>query len=380
MLTKKMTLVLTAVAFSATCTIAAGKKQVQKEDIVKILKSDDAAGTIVVKTKDGSKYRLKVDSSQKKSIQEAIEANMAVDADVNISSAKTTTITKQAAASSAKVQQLNPLLENKTVAAIEEKAKEKKSPWNFHYLLLAGAGAEAVHKGEAEIGSYHQLKIGYKLDNGINLALKPAFSVGYALETGNSSHNTASWALEVAKGGFKLPADIGLSLAGRFYLPTSQGLNDSETRGIIYLRGILSKEIAPKISLSYTAIPRYYLQSQRTTFNEDDLGRLTSDPSSLTGARYTHSIEASESINDTISFSQSIGLDHIFKYSDEAIGADGDNVTLVSFGVGMGIGLPKGMGLGFSVGQEHNLSDDTKEFSFLNTAEMEYGMSFFAPF
>lgn len=353
---------------------ADAKKKLRPSDIVEILKSESDDGTIVVKTKSGLKYRLKVNEEQKEEIQASIQRRNKV-RKAKLAKKKTE-ITKEAAAQTTTA--TLPLSQGggvpTVVAKAEEPLVENKSPWGFSHLVWVSSNVNKLHTGEGSTNFYNRFTAQYNTKNNYALKFRPTFTFDWDHQkSAATNQNLSDWVLEVQKKGLKLPFDISVSPYLRYYLPTSQGTIDGERAGMLHLSGMLNKQINPMINVYYWPTARYYLNSKASNATFDEFDRVNNDPSGNVGFRYIHSIGVGEKINDTFSLGQSIGLDHKFKYSDPEIGVDGTNTTNFSWDFSVSLSLIDWMGLTLSVDQNHQLGGE-EGFSFFKTSEMTYNI------
>lgn len=333
------------------------RTQVQTSDIAEILKSDVETDTLVVRTRNGKKFTLKVSKKQRSKIEKAVRARTP--------KTKPQVLTAQASAQSA----------SGTLSVPSEKiAKaEKKSPWSAGYLgWFIGGPIPKVHDMTATWNLRHYFVLSYALDNGIKFSLRPRLDTNYNLEQGNTKNNLMDTALGVSKGGLKLPWNINLVLDGRVYVPTSKKSRNDGTNGNIYGKAILNKELNKVVALTYAAVPIYFWQSNRSLANLDDVGRLVGDAKGTFRAVYGHALTVEEKLTDKLTLAQTpLGFSHYFTYDDAGVGVTGGTKTDYEPNIAGTYKFTDSFSLALILGQIHSISEG-KGIDFFDAERTSY--------
>ena len=347
---KCVSLFITALCFatSAGAAVDASKAKLKKTDIAEILERHADENVLIVKTYEGKKFRLKVTDEQWAEIENAVKV---ASADGKVAA---TVLNSQASSSTAAP------AAGQSAASVEEIKKDvKKSPWGASYFgWYISDPLDKVHALEGKINFRNYFTIKYTLDNGIALSLRPRIDIDYNLEQGNAKNSVMDTGIGVSKGGFKLPADIGLLLDGRVYLPTSYGTKKKGTNASLYGKAVLTKSVGKIVDLSYAIVPIYYLQGNRSIANFDELGGVVGEATGTFQAIVAHGLTIEEKITDKLTLSQDlIGFTHYLTYDDPGVGAVGGTKTDFEPGLGIAYNFTDKFNASFNLSQTHEISD-----------------------
>lgn len=342
------------VCYAASLNAAVSQRtKIQKSDIAEIIKNDVKNNTMIVKTRDGRKFQLKVTAEQRADIENALKVASAD----NKVAMKAITSTASATTSSTSAASTAPAAGQTATTVADATKDEKKSPWGVGYFgWYIGNDLNKMHDMTGTWNIRHYFTVSYALDSGIKLSVRPRLDTNYNLEEGNTKNDLKDTGFGISKGGFKLPGDIGLSLDGRYYAPTSKKSRDDGQNGYLYGKAVGAKDMNKVVSLSYTLLGLYNFQGNRSLTSFDDVGRVISSKGVSQGM-FIHGLTVEEKVTDKWSFSQDIGFTHNSIYDDPGVGIEGGLETSLDLGIGTNYQFTKGFSLGLAMGQSHELGE-----------------------
>ena len=251
--------------------------------------------------------------------------------------------------------------------------RKQRSKFASSFFQLGSFQMDSMHRGEAGYSTYNYIGLSYRLEKGQAIAFKPVFYMdttgkNYRGDFVKSNVQLGDAYFEWTKSHLALlPGDIGVWLAVRGFLPTSQRSKDNENLGSVMTYFIFSRPITSRFQFDYYFKPQAYFQKKTGTYIEG--------PDLVFGnqmAALDHYLEASYRVAPGWKLTQNVGSEQDWYFPVESEQIRGFRRQSWKYQTGVGCDVTSDFYLLVALQHKRDLDNPKGGFSLFKDDESSY--------